>query len=245
MAKGFVYIMTTAVDGIIKIGRSKDWNRRCQFELEENGYKNMNALKTYYVVEVEDDNEIESIMHDIFRESRVIGSKDTKTELFAVDKDRAKRVLSKMGIQVYPESDLHMTNDNSAPSIYSDFWSKFNNELKKSNSEIKVKASSFSKHYHTITKNNIYSVIAIKYNHIDIVFGSNDKKIFTNNILNQLSTINALSNLKFTDASYTKSTGTNTYQIKATMVFDINNYKTVDIKTLITEIEPIYKQLMN
>ena len=97
MSKGFVYIMTSSIDGLIKIGKSKDWNRRCQSELESNGYKNANGLKTYFVVETDDQDEIESIMHDIFRESRV-----SNFELFAVDKDRAKRVLSKMGKQVYP-----------------------------------------------------------------------------------------------------------------------------------------------
>ncbi len=97
MSKGYVYIMTTAVDGIIKIGRTDSWTRRCQDQLEINGYKNMNGLKTYFVVQVDNMEEIESIMHDIFRESRV-----SNFEMFAVDKDRAKRVLSKMGTQVYP-----------------------------------------------------------------------------------------------------------------------------------------------
>jgi len=98
MSKGYVYIMTTAIDGLIKIGRSADWNKRCQADLESNGYKNATALQTYFVVKVDNQEEIESIMHDIFRESRV-----AKLELFALDKDRAKRVLSKMGTQVYPE----------------------------------------------------------------------------------------------------------------------------------------------
>lgn len=57
--KGYVYIMTTAVDGIIKIGRSDNWKQRCQ-SLKENGYKNLNGLDTFFVVEVNDPNEIES-----------------------------------------------------------------------------------------------------------------------------------------------------------------------------------------
>lgn len=107
MSKGYVYIMTSSIDGLIKIGKSKDWNRRCQSELESNGYKNANGLKTYFVVETDDQDEIESIMHDIFRESRV-----SNFELFAVDKDRAKRVLSKMGRQVFPESTTINITDN-------------------------------------------------------------------------------------------------------------------------------------
>lgn len=105
MAKGYVYIMTSAIEGLIKIGKSKDWNRRCQSELEANGYKNINALKTYFVVECEDYDEIEAIMHDIFRESRV-----SNIEAFAVDKDRAKRVLSKMGTPVYNNTNIETTN---------------------------------------------------------------------------------------------------------------------------------------
>ena len=115
--KGFVYIMTTAVNGIIKIGQSKDWTVRCQEQLEENGYKNMNGLKTFFVVSVPDMDEYESTMHDIFRESRVISrkdnGKDTATELFAVDKNRAKRVLEKMGIEVFPV-DRRKENDGKA-----------------------------------------------------------------------------------------------------------------------------------
>lgn len=106
MPKGYVYIMTSAIDGLIKIGKSKDWNRRCKDELESNGYKNINALRTYYVVECEDYDEIESIMHDIFRESRV-----SNIEAFAIDKDRAKRVLSKMGTQVFPEVSITTANN--------------------------------------------------------------------------------------------------------------------------------------
>lgn len=110
MAKGYVYIMTTAVDGIIKIGKSNNWNRRCQDELERNGYRNMNSLKTFFVIETNDYTEIESTMHDIFHEGRVIASDGSKTELFACDKNRAKRVLEKMGTQVFPEKSNSNSN---------------------------------------------------------------------------------------------------------------------------------------
>ena len=126
MSKGYVYIMTTAVDGIIKIGRSDNWTRRCQDQLEANGYKNMNGLKTYFVAKVDNQEEIEAIMHDIFRESRV-----SNFEMFAVDKDRAKRVLSKMGEQVYPEEYNINTNKNTTDLNiqYKNFWTKFENAL--------------------------------------------------------------------------------------------------------------------
>ena len=128
MAKGYVYIMTTAVDGIIKIGRSDNWTRRCQDQLEANGYKNMNGLKTYFVTKVDNQEEIESIMHDIFRESRV-----SNFEMFAVDKDRAKRVLSKMGEQVYPEvvnvNSKTIKNVTSLSQYYANFWTMLTKEL--------------------------------------------------------------------------------------------------------------------
>ena len=131
MSKGYVYIMTTAVDGIIKIGKSDNWNRRCQSELETNGYRNMNSLKTYFVVQCEDYSEIESIMHDIFRESRVIGTNNSKTELFAIDKDRARRVLAKMGTQVFPEISNTKSDSINQPSYYAQFWDALDVELDK------------------------------------------------------------------------------------------------------------------
>lgn len=126
MSKGYVYIMTTAVDGIIKIGRTDSWTRRCQDQLEINGYKNMNGLKTYFVAKVDNQEEIESIMHDIFRESRV-----SNFEMFAVDKDRAKRVLSKMGEQVYPEivSTINKNTLSKISQYYADFWNLLTAEL--------------------------------------------------------------------------------------------------------------------
>lgn len=157
MSKGYVYIMTSAVDGIIKIGNSDNWTRRCQNQLEDNGYKNMNGLKTYFVVECDDYLEIESIMHDIFRESRVIGSNDRKTELFAVDKDRAKRVLSRMGKQVYPNTNITnkvtSINSNSSASTYTNteqlylsIWSRMNDLISK-RSDIKFNSSKLISNY--------------------------------------------------------------------------------------------------
>ena len=142
MSKGFVYIMTTAVDGIIKIGRSDNWTRRCQEQLEANGYKNMNGLKTYFIAKVDNQEEIESIMHDIFRESRV-----SNFEMFAVDKDRAKRVLSKMGEQVYPDTIINSKSNSTiktstnAEQLYLSIWSRMSDLMSK-RSDIKFNLSS-------------------------------------------------------------------------------------------------------
>ena len=146
MSKGYVYIMTTAVDGIIKIGRSKDWTARCQKDLESNGYKNMNGLKTYFVAEVDDQEEIESIMHDIFAECRV-----ADTEMFAVDKDRAKRVLSKMGMQIYPKVET-IINDGKAKTelrvYYNTFWSTLSKQLDKYSNLTKETLTRFDTSYY-------------------------------------------------------------------------------------------------
>ena len=67
----------------------------------------MNSLKTYFVIETNDYDEIENIMHDIFRESRVIGSDGGKTEMFALDKERAKRVLNNAGYYLEEQVNRH------------------------------------------------------------------------------------------------------------------------------------------
>lgn len=139
MSKGYVYIMTSVVDGIIKIGRSENWKNRCA-GLEENGYKNMNGLKTYFVIKVDNMEDVENTMHNIFKENCVINSKGIATELFACDKDRAKNALSKMGEQVYPEENNNTvktktkikTKNETDTTIYNyNFWSALDKELDK------------------------------------------------------------------------------------------------------------------
>ena len=123
---GFVYIMTTAVDGIIKIGRSENWKNRCS-GLEENGYKNMNCLKTYFVVKVNDMESVEKTMHDAFDKGQVINSKGIKTELFVADKDKAKNALAQMGEQIYPETTKKLKSTSSDSEI-KNAYNKFFNE---------------------------------------------------------------------------------------------------------------------
>ena len=232
MSKGYVYIMTTAVDGIIKIGRSDNWTRRCQDQLESNGYKNMNGLKTYFVAKVDNQEEIESIMHDIFRESRV-----SNFEMFAVDKDRARRVLSKMGEQVYPEINITNVKTNN-DSKYLEFWKKFNSEINRSKSTIKIKTANFNKNYYIQSKNKIYFTIILKDSDIELRIGSDYEALFNSNMLAKLSEINSLSTLTFTDTSYTKQTGSKTYTISSFFTY-------TNMKDLITKIEPLYDYFMN
>ena len=65
MARGVIYITTTSVTGLIKIGKT----RTDQFEnrmtiLEQNGYWNVNGLHRFYAVEVNDYDEKEKLIHN-------------------------------------------------------------------------------------------------------------------------------------------------------------------------------------
>ncbi len=54
MAKGIIYVMTTTVSGLVKIGKSgaKNYQERMRF-LEANGYYNVAGLKRYFAIELE------------------------------------------------------------------------------------------------------------------------------------------------------------------------------------------------
>ncbi len=44
MARGIIYLMSTVVDGLIKIGKTNDFENRMRL-LEKNGYYNIVGLK--------------------------------------------------------------------------------------------------------------------------------------------------------------------------------------------------------
>lgn len=87
--KGIIYIMTTAVDGLVKIGKSevKNYEERMR-HLESNGYGNVAGLKRFFAIEVEDYDDKELLVHEIFDKHRVGGS-----ELFALDYELAQQLL--------------------------------------------------------------------------------------------------------------------------------------------------------
>lgn len=100
MSKGIIYIMTTAVPGLIKIGKtgSASFEQR-MYELEHNGYQNVTALKRYFAIEVEDYDEKETMLHSIFDKSRV-----ASTELFALDINIVLQLMSSFdGKVIYPK----------------------------------------------------------------------------------------------------------------------------------------------
>ena len=95
---GVIYIMTTSVRGLIKIGKTDDYKKR-MFNLEQNGYWNVSGLHPFYAVRVKDYDAKEKLIHTIFSKSQVANS-----ELFALDKDIAKQMLESFdGEQIYPE----------------------------------------------------------------------------------------------------------------------------------------------
>lgn len=100
MAKGIIYITSTVVDGLIKIGKcqSDQYENRMR-NLEHNGYCNVAGLKRQFAIEVDDYDEKEILIHSIFSKSRL-----AETELFSLDLDLAIQLLSAFdGKVVYPE----------------------------------------------------------------------------------------------------------------------------------------------
>jgi len=97
MSKGILYIMTTSVEGLIKIGKTQNFNNR-MVTLEQNGYWNVSGLKRFFAVRVDDYDEKEKLIHTVFSKSQVANS-----ELFALDKFIAKDMLEAFeGEQIYP-----------------------------------------------------------------------------------------------------------------------------------------------
>jgi ASC-1-like (ASCH) protein len=98
--KGIIYIMTTAVSGLIKIGKTgtDNFSERMRF-LEANGYYNVAGLKRFFAIELEDYDDKENLLHDIFNKHQV-----GESELFALDQELLQQLLlSFKGRVIYPE----------------------------------------------------------------------------------------------------------------------------------------------
>lgn len=101
MSKGIIYVMTTVVPGLIKIGKtgSENFENR-MYHLERNGYFNVVGLKRKFAIEVDDYDEKEVLLDEIFSKSKVPNS-----ELFALDADLVVQLLSSFeGKQVFPKN---------------------------------------------------------------------------------------------------------------------------------------------
>lgn len=100
MKKGIIYIMTTAVSGLIKIGQTgtESYQERMR-NLEANGYYNVVGLKRSFAIELDDYREKESLLHEIFSRQRI-----GESELFALDVDLAKQLLLSLeGKVIFPK----------------------------------------------------------------------------------------------------------------------------------------------
>jgi hypothetical protein len=65
MAKGIIYIMSTVVPGLIKIGKTGSDNFESRmYSLERNGYFNVVGLKRRFAIEVDDYDEKELLLDD-------------------------------------------------------------------------------------------------------------------------------------------------------------------------------------
>jgi hypothetical protein len=101
MAKGIIYVMTTAVSGLVKIGKTgtNNYSERMRF-LEANGYFNVAGLKRYFAIELDDYDDKENLLHEIFSKHQVGTS-----ELFALDQDLVRQLLLSFdGLVVFPEN---------------------------------------------------------------------------------------------------------------------------------------------
>ncbi|MBP7769399.1 GIY-YIG nuclease family protein [Candidatus Saccharibacteria bacterium] len=100
MSKGIVYVMTTTVSGLVKIGKTgtANYQERMRF-LEANGYYNVAGLKRFFAIELEDYSEKEGLLHEIFNKHQVGSS-----ELFALDQELVRQLLLSLeGKVIYPE----------------------------------------------------------------------------------------------------------------------------------------------
>lgn len=102
MPKGIIYIMSTAVPGLVKIGKTRsDCFEQRMYDLEHNGYRNVTALKREFAIEVEDYDDKEKMLHTIFEKSQL-----SDTELFALDQNIAIQLLSSFdGQVVFPQNE--------------------------------------------------------------------------------------------------------------------------------------------
>ena len=100
--KGIIYITETIVDGLIKIGKTKTDNFESRmYNLEHNGYCNVTGLKRRFAIEVDNYNDKELLIHEVFGKSQV-----GETELFALDINTAIQLLSSFeGQIIYPKEE--------------------------------------------------------------------------------------------------------------------------------------------
>ena len=67
MAKGIIYLMVTVVPGLVKIGKTGTDNFDTRMRtLEKHGYANVTGLKKEFAIEVDEYDDKERLIHNIF-----------------------------------------------------------------------------------------------------------------------------------------------------------------------------------
>lgn len=100
MSKAILYVMSTIVPGLVKIGMTNDFEKEMAM-LERNGYCNIVALKREYAVETDDCENKKDMIDQLLRNKRI-----ADTDLYAVDADLIVYFFSSLrGTQVYPVKD--------------------------------------------------------------------------------------------------------------------------------------------
>ena len=112
MAKGVVYVMTSVIPGLLKIGKTETRGFEGRMRtLEANGYHNITGLKRFLAIELDNYSEKESLLHKIFNKHQVGNS-----ELFALDKSLVRQLLLSFdGRVVYPEEEKHKLDHRPQP----------------------------------------------------------------------------------------------------------------------------------
>ncbi|MBO7432961.1 MAG: GIY-YIG nuclease family protein [Salinivirgaceae bacterium] len=99
MERGIIYIMSTAVEGLIKIGKTDNFEQRMGY-LEKHGYCNVTGLKRQFAIEVDNYSKKEDLLKNIFIKSRL----GRNSELFSIDLNLAKQLLSAFeGTIIFPK----------------------------------------------------------------------------------------------------------------------------------------------
>ena len=138
MPTGIIYLMSTAVPGLVKIGKTRsDCFENRMYNLEHDGYRNVTALKREFAIEVEDYDDKEKMLHTIFEKSQL-----ADTELFALDKNIAIQLLSSFdGKVVYPmneskEEIFEVATDNGSSKRIPDGKYTFKRKKKSDNNKV-------------------------------------------------------------------------------------------------------------
>lgn len=100
--KGILYVMSTVVDGLIKVGKTgSDSFEQRMYNLEHNGYCNVTGLKRKFAIEADDYSNKEDFFKKLFQRSRV-----ADTELYSLDINQVIQLLSSFeGKKIYPQDE--------------------------------------------------------------------------------------------------------------------------------------------